>query len=244
VHPGLPLIVAANRDEFHARPTQKMHWWVEKSTILAGRDLQGGGTWLGLDRRGRFATVTNFRDAVPPSRRRPSRGGLVTGFLETDLTPLDYFKTLEADRYAGFNLLVYDGEQLAYLSNRGGTAGLLPAGLYGVANATLDAPWPKVERTRAALGSLIDEDVVNESRLFRVLDDRERASARDLDTQGLPFEKAHAFSAPFIVLPDYGTRCSTVLLRDANGELRVSEKRFGPDGHATGQSDFRFQLAG
>lgn len=242
VHPRLPLIVAANRDEFHARPAQKMHWWVESPDILAGRDLQGGGTWLGIRRNGRFATVTNYRDAVPPSGRRPSRGELITGFLDDTVSPLDYVRSVDATRYAGFNLLVADRNRLAYLSNRDGASGELPPGIYGVANATLDTPWPKVERTRAALDEIIREDDVNETRLMRLLDDRRRASVNELDTAGLPFEKAHAFSAPFIVLPDYGTRCSTVVIRNDDGQVRVAERRFSPDGRSTGQSDFTFQV--
>ncbi len=244
VHPSLPLIVAANRDEFHARPAQKMHWWVEKPDILAGRDLQAGGTWLGLDRSGRFATITNYRDAVPPSGRRPSRGELVTAFLESERPPLEFVRSIDGARYAGFNLLVADRDQVAYLSNRDGSSGALPPGIYGVANATLDTPWPKVERSRAELERLIRDGTVNETELLRLLSDRRRASARDVEPAGLPFEKAHALSAPFIVLPDYGTRCSTVLTRDTAGCVRVAEKRFSPGGRSTGQSDFVFHIAG
>jgi uncharacterized protein with NRDE domain len=242
VHPGLPLIVAANRDEFHARPAQKMHWWVEKPDIIAGRDLQAGGTWLGVHRSGRFAAVTNFRDAVPPSGRRLSRGHLVTAFLESDRSPLDFVRSIDGRRYAGFNLLVADLEELAYLSNRDGASGELSPGIYGVANATLDTPWPKVEGTKAELARLIATGDVNETELLRLLDDRRRAPARDVHSGRLPFEKAHALSAPFIVLPDYGTRCSTVLTRDLENRVRISERRFSPDGRSTGQSDFNIQL--
>jgi uncharacterized protein with NRDE domain len=218
-----------------------MHWWPDRAGVLAGRDLQAGGTWLGVTRGGRFAAVTNFRDAVPPSGRRPSRGGLVTGFLESDSAPLPYLQSIDGDRFAGFNLLVADAGRLAYLSNRRGSAGELPPGIYGIANATLDTPWPKVERTRAALAALIREGEVNETGLLRLLDDRHRASARDLEPGGLPFDTAHALSAPFITMPDYGTRCSTVVLRDAGGRVRVAEKRFAPDGSPTGQLEFGFQ---
>ncbi len=244
VDPGLPLVVAANRDEFHARPAQKMHWWVENPDILAGRDLQAGGTWLGLHRNGRFATVTNFRDAVPASGRRRSRGQLITAFLECDQPPLDFVQSIDGARYAGFNLLVADRDELAYLSNRDGASGVLPPGIYGVANATLDTPWPKVQRTRAGLERLIRDGAVNETELLRLLDDRRRANARDVEAAGVPFEKAHALSAPFIVLPDYGTRCSTVLTRDTDGSIRIAEKRFSPDGRSSGQSDFCFQITG
>ncbi len=221
-----------------------MHWWVENPDILAGRDLQAGGTWLGVHRNGRFATVTNYRDAVLPAGRRPSRGELITRFLVSTSTPLAFLRDIDGERYAGFNLLVADGEQLAYRSNRDGATVELAPGVYGLANAILDTPWPKVDRTRAALQGLIDADKVNETGLLRLLDDRQRASARDLDTGGLPFDLAHAFSAPFIVLPDYGTRCSTVLTRDLKGQVLVAEKRFGPEGRSAGQSNFSFQVCG
>jgi len=220
-----------------------MHWWVEQPDILAGRDLQGGGTWFGAHRNGRVAAVTNFRDAVPPSGRRPSRGELITHFLAGSMSPNDYVRGIDADRYAGFNLLVADTRELAYVSNRSERSGPLGTGIFGVANATLDTPWPKVETTKAALGQLLDANDVNETTLLRLLGDRKRAPARDLDTSGMAFDKAHALSAPFIVTPDYGTRCSTVLLRDASGHCRVVERRFSVDGSSRGQSDYAFQLA-
>jgi uncharacterized protein with NRDE domain len=242
VHRELPLVVAANRDEFHARPAQKMHWWVDDTNILGGRDLQAGGSWLGVHRNGRFATVTNFRDAIPTSGNLLSRGSLVTDFLRGQQTPLEYLRSIDGTRFAGFNLLVAAGGELAYLSNKGGECAVLAPGLYGVANASLDNPWPKVRRGRAAVQTLLDDDNVNESTLFRVLADTTVAASADIETRGLPFAKARAMSAPFIVLPDYGTRCSTVLLQSSSGTVRVSEKRFAPDGHSTGQSDFRFDL--
>ena len=121
--------------------------------ILGGRDQQAGGTWLALHRNGRFATVTNFRDAVPTSAKLRSRGHLITEFLQGEQSSTDYLKEVDADAYAGFNLLVADGNELAYLSNRGGGLRLLPPGIYGVANATLDSPWAKVERSKAGISA-------------------------------------------------------------------------------------------
>ncbi len=234
--------MAANRDEFHARPAQKLQWWVESPDILAGRDLQGGGTWLGLHRNGRFATITNYRDAEPPHTRRVTRGKLVTDFLSGNDDPMQYLSGIDGDRFAGFNLIVADGANLAYLSNRGGGCAALEPGVYGLANSTLDSSWPKVERCKAALNALIAADQVNETTLLRLLDDRRMASAAELETDGASFERAHAMSAPFIVLPDYGTRCSTVLTRSADGQFRIAEKRFAADGTSTGQTNFSFSL--
>lgn len=238
----MPLIVAANRDEFHARPTQKMHWWVEKPDILAGRDLLGGGTWLGVHRNGRFATVTNFRDGVPPAGKLVSRGKLITDFLESEQSPAAFVRSIDGSDFAGFNLIVADLDGASYLSNRDGGCRDLEPGVYGLANATLDTPWPKVERSREAFSAALAAGLVNESSMLRILDDRQLASAAEVETHGLPFKKAHAYSAPFIVMPDYGTRCSTVLLRNREGRLNVSEKRFKSDGHSTGQSDFYFDV--
>ena len=118
-HPGLPLIVAGNRDEFHARPTQDAHWWPDNPAILGGRDLQAGGTWLAVKRDGRFAAVTNFRDARKPRATLRSRGHLITEFLDADASPLDHLHSIDGEQYAGFNLLVADPGSAAYLSNRG-----------------------------------------------------------------------------------------------------------------------------
>ncbi|MBT8098833.1 MAG: NRDE family protein [Gammaproteobacteria bacterium] len=242
-NPDLPLVLAANRDEFHARPTQEARWWADKPDILGGRDLQAGGTWLAIHRSGRFAAVTNYRDAAPKKGGLLSRGHLVTGFLESTESPLDYLKSVETDRYDGFNLLVGDGEQLAYSCNRDAVCRELPPGIYGVANASLDAPWPKVERSKAALDQLLQPGGVNETQLMRLLADRKKAQAKEVVTGGLPFEKAHALTAPFIVLPDYGTRCSTTLIRDGNGQLQFAEQRFDAGGKPLGQSNFQFSAS-
>ena len=240
--PDYPLIVAANRDEFHARPTQDAHWWPDRPMLLGGRDQQAGGTWLALHRSGRFAAVTNFRDAATTSAKLRSRGHLITEFLESGLTAQAYLESIGGDDYAGFNLLVGDGSDLAYLSNRGGGLKVLRPGIYGVANATLDTPWAKVERSKTALQDLIDSGRANETNLLRMLDDRNKASVSEVVADRLSFTKAHAMTAPFIVQPDYGTRCSTVLLRDNSGRVRYTELRFGADGRKRGRSDFAFEI--
>ena len=158
-----PLVVAANRDEFHARPAQKADWWPDDSDLLGGRDLQAGGTWLAVHRSGKFAAVTNYRDADASKRGKRSRGHLVSEYLQGDLPPHEYLQTLDGDEFAGFNLLISDGKSLAYLSNRGNTSGELPPGLYGLSNATLDTPWEKVERSKKRLRDLINTHAVNET---------------------------------------------------------------------------------
>ncbi len=242
VDPQFPLIVAGNRDEFHARPTQDAHWWPDHPEIFGGRDLQAGGTWLAVHRNGRFATVTNFRDAQKESGKLRSRGHLVADFLESDLAPLAYLESIDGDAYAGFNLLIADTTVLAYLSNRGGGLRELSPGIYGLSNAALDAPWHKVRQSKAALGDLIDSNAVNETNLLRLLDEREKAPAAEIKSERLSFAKAHALSATFIVQPDYGTRCSTALTVSSSGDVRFIERRFDPAGEATGESRFAFMI--
>ena len=239
-HDDLPLIVAGNRDEFHSRPTQPAHWWPDKHDIVGGRDLQAGGTWLAVHRSGRFAAVTNHRDAHREKAGFRSRGHLVTGFLDADGGVIDYLESIDPDAYAGFNLLVADGRSAAYLSNRGAGMRELPPGLYGLSNARLDDPWTKVTRTKARLAALIADDNVNESSLMRMLGDREKASAGEVETNGLSFSMAHALTAPFIVHPEYGTRCSTVVTMDRAGKVRFLERRFDADGRQNGESGFSF----
>lgn len=240
VHPDYPLILAANRDEFHARPTKEARWWPDKPEIVGGRDLQAGGTWLALHRSGRFATVTNFRDAQPPTPGRRSRGILVSGFLENDMTPKDYVASVDEENYAGFNLLVGDSNRVAYLSNREDGDRALEPGVYGLSNALLDGPWHKVETSKAKLTELIAADNVNETSLMRLMGDRNRAPASAVETGRLDLDTAHAITAPFIVLPDYGTRCTTVVLACADGRWQFTERRFDPSGKVTGESRFSF----
>jgi len=235
-----PLILAGNRDEFHARPTQKADWWPDKPDIAGGRDLQAGGTWLALHRNGRFATVTNFRDAMPVSPKFRSRGHLVTEFLESDQPPLGYLETIDGPAYAGFNLIVGDLHDVAFLSNRDGGPRTLPAGLYGLSNELLDGPWYKVKRSKEGLAALLDRNDVNETTLLRLLDDRNKGPVEEVVSRGLGFARAHSITAPFIVMPEYGTRCSTVVLADNSGKWRMHERRFDPEGMSIGDSRITF----
>ena len=247
---ALPLVVAANRDEFHRRPTQSLHWWADHPDVLAGRDLEAGGTWLGVTRNGRFAALTNFRDA-DRSRGRRSRGELVSDFLTGSQPPLAYTKAIDGDAYAGFNLLVGllvgDGQstarEMAYVNNRGREPDLLPPGIYGLANAELDAPWHKTGYGKAALTDLIAAGRVSPGALGRLLENRERARAAEVETGGLSFDLAHALTAPFIVTPDYGTRSSTVVVLDDGGGLTVAEQSYAPDGRPRGKERVEFQTA-
>ena len=235
-----PLIVAGNRDEFHARPASPAGWWQDAPDTLGGRDLEAGGTWLALHRSGRFAAVTNYRDAVPVDPRLRSRGHLVTDFLHSELGPLAWLETVEPDGYAGFNLLVSDGKALAYLSNRGPRARELEPGIYGLSNATLDTPWTKVERSKRRLEQLVDTADSDDAELLELLGNRERGPIEEAAHDRLPPEVAHAITAPFIVQPDYGTRCSTVVRAGPDRRWGLVERRFDATGQAIGESRYVF----
>jgi uncharacterized protein with NRDE domain len=240
VHPRYRLIVAANRDEYHERPTAPLAKWEEPNEILAGKDLRAGGTWLALDRRHRFGAVTNFRELQRPRRSAPSRGTLVPAFLAQDDSPEAFLNRLETDApgYSGMNLLISDTDTLWYASNRlDRFARPLPAGVYGLSNEFLDTPWPKLRRVRtrfeAWLGTQASDPV---SDLFGLLADREPAMDGPPQT-GLPPEWERTLSAPFVIHPTYGTRSTTVLLLDPTGDAVMAERRFDPAGQPSGETE-------
>jgi uncharacterized protein with NRDE domain len=227
-HPRWRLVAAANRDEFHARPTAPVQWWPNAPDLLAGRDLKEGGTWLGVTRSGRFAAVTNVREPQRYMTGAPSRGFLPGNFLLSRAPSLAYLAGLMpvAQGYNGFNLLVMDGTTLAYFSNRFPAMRTLPAGIYGVSNHLLDTPWPKVthgkDDLRAAL-ELEDDDAL-EAALFASLARRDPAPDAALPATGVGEERERALSSAFIVTPEYGTRSSTVVLMGRDGEVRLIER--------------------
>ena len=241
-HPRYRLVVAANRDEFHERPTAPLAKWPPPAEILAGRDLRANGTWLGLDHRRYFGVITNFRDLQRPRPEAPTRGALIPRYLadgsvKAFLTQLEP----EAPRYSGFNLLLADGDSLWYASNRAQPfARELPPGVYGLSNQFLDTPWPKLRRVRQRFDAWLGDPVnASASGLFSLLDDRKTATAdEELPQTGITPEWERVLSAPFVLNPDYGTRCSTVLLLEASGAAYLAERRFDPKGVPTGETEF------
>ncbi len=239
-HAEHPIILAGNRDEFHARRASAAQWWDDRPDVLGGRDLVAGGTWLALHRNGRFATVTNYREAQAASTQQRSRGFLVTGYLESQLSPLDYLESIEGAAYAGFNLLVGDTDNVAYLSNRGADARQLPPGVYGLSNGLLDDGWDKVVRSKRAFERLLQDDALTHAALLELLGDRRTGPVDDRDSALFDGATATALTAPFIITPRYGTRCSTVITSDTGRGWRLSERRFDAAGNATGESQFAF----
>ncbi|MFO0451391.1 MAG: NRDE family protein [Pseudomonadota bacterium] len=235
------LWLAGNRDEFHGRAAAPMQWW-SAPRLLAGRDLQAGGTWLGVGEDGRFAVVTNFRGGATPSGA-PSRGELIPAFLGGGLGALEYLRGLAARgrAYAGFSLLAGDAGSLGYYSNHdpAGPRELGP-GVYGLSNGLLDSPWPKVVRTRETLAQLVaaapDEPPVES--LFDLMRDGTVAPDEQLPDTGVGRAIERRLSPAFIVGPDYGTRCTTVLAIRADGSFVAAERSFDPDGRATTERSF------
>ena len=270
VHPQYRLVVAANRDEFHERPTAPMAQWPAPNDILAGRDLRAQGTWLGLNRRRHFGVVTNFRDLQRAHPGAPSRGRLIPDFLGGSDEAGAFLTRLQsaADAYSGFNLLLADGESLWYASNRSsppgtgtaatqperdspsdeglartdGFARALPPGIYGLSNQFLDTPWPKLRRVRRQFESWLASGVAaTADQLFDILNDRTTVSAdEELPQTGLSTEWERVLSSPFVLNPDFGTRCSSVLLLRPCGAFDLSERTFDARGDLSGQT--RWQL--
>lgn len=233
-HPQ-PLIVAANRDEFYARPSQALGHWDDRPGIYAGRDLKAGGTWLGISKTGRFAALTNIRDPRLP-QGGPSRGELVAGFLHGRQSAGQYLDELgkRAAAYAGFNLLVGDSRQLWHFNQQQGIPRQLQEGLYGLSNADLDSPWPKLRRAKAALASCLEQPQTGA--LLDLLQDAQSADAAELPETGVGPALEKMLSSVFIATPSYGTCASTALIVEAAGISRLAERRFGPGGVLQGET--------
>ena len=236
-HPDFPLVVAGNRDEFFARPTAPADWWPDRP-MLAGRDLRAGGTWMGVSRSGRFAALTNHRDPSAQRADTPSRGALVGDFLFDDGESEAVLQSIAdaAHRYNGFNLLAgqWHGSTglWAVTSEAGSRPTPIAPGVHALSNARLDTPWPKVDRaiaaTRAALQSAASPDGLVDD-LFAMLADRRIADDASLPSTGVARDVERALSAPFIRMPGYGTRASTVFIVDREGHATFVERRCEPD---------------
>jgi len=242
-HPDFPLVIAANRDEFHRRPTAPAGFWPEQPSLLAGRDLQAGGTWMGVTRQGRFAALTNYRAPEHHRSNAPSRGPLVSGFLQSHLPPLAYLQHLAADttNYNGFNLLLGDGEQAFCYSNVSGEIQALGPGVYGLSNELLDTPWPKVVAAKSDLSRALDA-LPDDNALFRLLRDDTRYGDDQLPRTGVSIELERMLSAAFIKGQDYGTRSSTVVLQTRHGRVSYDEQTWQPDASPGERRRYVFRL--
>ncbi|MFJ7727455.1 NRDE family protein [Neobacillus sp. NPDC097160] len=231
VHKEYKLIVTANRDEFYQRPTAPAHFWEDQPEILAGRDLEKMGTWMGITTGGRFAALTNYRNPKELTSGKRSRGELVADALKHNGNVKDYMKQLEIhkDFYPGYNLLAGDGNELYYYSNIGQTLQKLESGLYGVSNHLLNSRWPKVEKGKEGLAQIINgqkEEIVE--KLLSLLQNADPTPDESLPKTGVSLEWEKMLSPLFIKSENYGTRSSTVLLMSEK-ELQYVERVYTKD---------------
>jgi uncharacterized protein with NRDE domain len=226
VHPSYNLILAANRDEFYERPSSAADFWEDAPQVLAGLDLQEGGTWMGIDRAGRFAAITNYRDPASWKNNAPSRGELVSAYLCGNQSPEEYLDKVsrQGQLYNGYNLIVGDRRELFVYSNRGGKQ-KLETGIYGLSNHLLNTPWPKVLRGKKLLKAALDKKGAElEDALFALLADSKIPADDKLPDTGIGLEWERMLSSIFIDSPVYGTRSSTILLIGKNGRVKFVEK--------------------
>jgi len=243
-HPRYPLVLLGNRDEFHQRPTVPAGWWPEASHVFGGRDLQAGGSWLGVTRHGRIAVVTNNPLRPPGNNLTRSRGALVRDWL-TGEQPADVFlDAVEADegQYAGFSLLVGTLQTgvAGYVTPAGslGARWRLPAGISVLSNSPRESPWPKVGWFQEALSDYLGRRTAaaepDTGELLALVARRMPVTDPEADT---PVARARV--TPFVTGLEYGTRAATLILADRRGGWRCIERRFGPGGLPAGESEAR-----
>jgi len=227
-HPTYKLIVAGNRDEFYNRKTAAANFWEDHPDILAGRDLEASGTWMGVTKTGNISMLTNYRDPKNIDPKAPSRGQLVSDFLKEKVSPEAYLQQLERNgkTYNGFNLIVGSGEELWYYSNYKKGVEKLSGGFYGISNHLLDTPWPKVLRGKQKMEHALGRTAIDPDELFEILYDDQRAIDDQLPDTGLTLEKERALSSMFIKTDNYGSRCSTVILIDKTNNVLFSERNY------------------
>lgn len=240
-HPEHALVVAANRDEYFERPARAAAFWDDAPEVLAGRDLTAQGTWLGVTRAGRFASITNYRNPAERMATAPSRGRLVADFLTAADPPSKYFASVApgAHEYNGFSMVAADRTSLVFFSNREGVVREIGPGVYGLSNHLLDTPWPKVEKGKERLGALLDRAFDPEACL-QLLCDTE--PAHHFPDTGVGVEWERRLSSIRIVGSDYGTRCSTVVRIGTDGKTDFWERSYGSEGGAVGTVQFSFML--
>lgn len=264
------LVISANRDEFLHRPALELHQWESADGVFAGKDLTHGGTWLGVQKtalkKPRFAFLTNHRDMSPAAREKTpsnpiSRGNLVLNFLTSEVSALDYLKQLEetSQQYDGYNIVVAEGDNLGYFSNRSGeSAKLLEPGLYGLSNALLDTPWPKLTQAKSSLNQWLHSQLHDSQPIYSqpVRNDEDQhpqlagllastavAADENLPATGIGIEMERVLSSQKIITPNYGTRCSTGVIwnrcfrgnehevvSEAEDEIEISEISWNADG--------------
>src|SRR5699024_4456263 len=244
-HPRYKLIVAANRDEFYKRPTKPLHFWEDKPYILAGRDLEAGGTWLGMSKNGRFATLTNYRDIKYFNQKdKRTRGDIVTNFLNDSIDPVSYLEQLHESRneYRVFNVMVGDSDELYYDENEQAEITKINSGSHSLSNELLNSSWPKMERAKILLNEYVtNHDVIDPEVLFTILKNDTLAPDNELPNTGVGLSLERDLSPIFIHTEGYGTRASTVILISHDNEVEYIERTFN-DGRFMEEHAFEFSI--
>jgi uncharacterized protein with NRDE domain len=245
-HPKYDLILAGNRDEFYGRPTRKAQFWDKEGqpNILAGKDLEGGGTWLGLHENGQWGALTNYRDPAIKKEDPPTRGELVLDYLKKGKTAMNYLAEVskKAKKYNGFNLLLWDQHGFYHYSNQNKKVSRIKPGIHGVSNALLDTSWPKLDSAKSQMEDIIHAKKFDKEQLFELLLDETKAADDELPLTGIPKDLEKAVSSIFIKTEQYGSRCSTVLLIDKEGNIDFTERRFEP-GTSTVSGEHHFTVS-
>ena len=243
-NPAYKLIVAGNRDEFYNRPTAAAGYWEDAPGVLAGRDLEAGGTWMGVTRTGKISMLTNYRDPQHIDPRAPSRGQLVSDFLKGTDSAEQYLKALETHgkQFNGFNLLVGNSHELWYYSNYKHGIEKLTPGFYGISNRLLESPWPKVLKGKQKLKPLFEDPSLDHGGILEALYDDEKAPYDQLPETGLSQTREHALSSMFIKTENYGSRCSTVVSIDMNDTLVFSERVYNTSDFSSTTKTFSMKI--
>lgn len=228
-HPNYKLIVVANRDEFYDRKTEPAHFWKDAPNLLAGRDLVGLGTWLGITKEGKFAALTNYRNPTEVVSGKTSRGEIVQKFLAGNLSSEEYLQSLHKDKekYNGFNVILGNAEKLYYYNNVEGEIVKIVPGTHGLSNKFLNTAWPKVVKGKERLKAYsLSKEELDIEELFAIVTDAEMAMDEDLPNTGVGMELERNLSPLFIKMSNYGTRCSTVILVDNNNNITFAERTY------------------
>lgn len=244
-HPRFDLIFAANRDELYQRPTRAARFWDDHPDVLAGKDLSAGGTWMGINRNGRFAALTNYRDPSIAKEDPPSRGQIVLDYLRQNTESHSFLKKLDkqSSKYMGFNILTGTPDNLLHYSNQEQKINTVEPGVHGLSNHLLDTPWPKVQQSKKDLNRLIKSDIISEDALFEMLKNDQPAPKKELPQTGIPIEIEKQVSAIYIKGEQYGTRSSTILLIDKEGNAIFEERRFKNGTHQLEETNrFEFKI--
>lgn len=245
-HPKYPVIICANRDEFHQRPTDPMHWWPKKNLqagdVLAGKDLQAGGTWLGLNKAGRFSALTNFRQPELFDKKKQSRGELVLQALANQDNEITEQLVKSSSDYNGFNLVFGQLNKLMCFDSVSQKQQVLDVGFHSLCNGALDDIWPKMALGQATLADAIKDHTLDIEELFALMKSGQQAQTEHLPKTGVPLNWEQLLSSIFIISPEYGTRTTNIITLDDEGNIAIYDQSYNEQGECIKKQSFTIEL--